>query len=84
MGGWLGIRLGHAHATRVGHVIALNPAGVEPSELERAALRELYTIRDYWSYVSLMRLMWHRIPLLFYPVSVMGYYQHARRPSFPA
>jgi pimeloyl-ACP methyl ester carboxylesterase len=82
MGGWLGIRLGHAHAARVGHIIALNPAGVEPSEEQLAALRELYSIRSYKKYLSLMKLMWHRVPLLFFPFSVMGFYQYARRPEF--
>jgi 2-hydroxy-6-oxo-octa-2,4-dienoate hydrolase len=82
MGGWLALRLASQHPERVGHVVALNPAGLHLADEELARIRKLYDVNSYGDYIRFMRHLWHRIPLAFYPFAALGFYQFTREPVF--
>lgn len=81
MGGWLGLRAASRHPERIGHLIAINPAGIFTDDEDMARVREIYKIGSYVDYVRMMRHLWNRVPLYIYPFSLTGFYQFMRQPD---
>ena len=80
MGGWIALRMAKKHPGKIGEIVALNPAGVFTDEKELRRVRALYDIESYGDYVHMMRHLWAKIPLYFYPFSFFGFYQFTRHP----
>lgn len=82
MGGWVALRVASRQADRVGHVIALNPGGAFTNEKDALHAYALFQVESYADYIRLMSHLWHKVPVAFYPASVLGLYQFTRRPEF--
>jgi len=83
MGGWLGMRLAARKRIKIGHLIGVNPAGIFTTEEEYLRIQSLFGVKNYTEFLKLMRHIWHKIPFYFYPFSLLGFYQHVKKPEFP-